>query len=426
MDAYLTTLFVIGVAALGMAWLPKLLKNGPISYAMVYLFLGFGLYALPFDLPLPRLREDAILRVTELSVIITLMGTGLKIDEKFRLSGWRVPLLLVAVTMPLSILVVAVWAGWGLGWPLASAVLLAAVLAPTDPVLAGDVQVGPPRGREREDDEVRFSLTAEAGLNDGTAFPFTWLAIGMAGVAVLAVAPADLSTLGEVPWTKWLLRDVLQRIVIGTVAGLLMGRGLAWVVFDLPNARRLPRTRDSLVAVAATLGVYGLTELLQGYGFIAVFVTGLVFGRYERNHEYHQEMHDFIEQIERLFLVFILMLLGGGIARGLFSSLSWPRVGLAVGFLLVIRPLTGWLATLGSDLNRNERLAVGFFGIRGVGSFFYLAYAINKKDFQHEDELWATVGLIVVISVIVHGLTVTPVMRRLERQKQRGDPPPKP
>ena len=404
MDAYIITLFIMGVAALGMAWLPRLLKETFISYPMVYLLLGVGLYALPFELPLPRLREESILRVTELSVIITLMGTGLKIDRRFGFRRWQLPLRLVVITMPLCVAAVAMWAGWGLGWPVASAVLLAAVLAPTDPVLADDVQVGPPQ--EGEEDEVRFTLTAEAGLNDGTAFPFTWLAIGLTAVSAASMA--------DTPWLTWVGRDLLMRLAIGTAVGVAAGRILAWAVFRPAGQTYKPSTKDSLVAISTTLGVYGLTELLHGYGFVAVFLTGLVFGRYERKNEYHKQLHTFTEQIERLFTVFILVILGGSIARGVLSSLTWPMVGLAVGFLLVVRPLTGWLALVGSRLSGREKFVISFFGIRGVGSFFYLAFALQKESFAEGESLWALVALIVAISVVMHGLLATPVMRSLE------------
>ncbi|SDL79744.1 NhaP-type Na+/H+ or K+/H+ antiporter [Catalinimonas alkaloidigena] len=413
MDAYILILFIIGVAALSMAWLPRILRDSPLSYPMVYLLLGAGLYGLPFDLPIPRLREESILHVTELSVIITLMGTGAKIDRVFSFRQWQVPFRLVSITMLLCIAIVAVIGTYWLGLSLAAAVLLGAVLAPTDPVLADDVQVGPPQ--EGEEDEVRFSLTAEAGLNDGTAFPFTWLAVLLAGAGSAAA----------MDWGEWAARDLLYRIVAGVAIGYGAGRGLAYLIFELPQRSRFPETKDNLVAISATLGVYGLTELLHGYGFIAVFVTGLVFSSFEKEHEYHKSLHEFSQQVERLLMVVILILLGGSLARGLLNALTWPAVALAVGFLFVIRPLTGWLALLGTNLFQRERIAISFFGIRGVGSFFYLAFALSKASFDHEDLIWSTVGLIVAISVIIHGITATPVMRLLDmkRNKQQAVEP---
>lgn len=181
MDSYLIIITVIGLAALGMAWMPSISEKIKVSYSIIYVLLGVLLYSL-FDrllpLPNPMYKDEFALHLTELVVIVSLMGTGLKIDQPFSFRKWRVPFRLVIITMLLSIIVVALLGWWSFQFDIASALLLGAVLAPTDPVLASDVQVGPPN--EPEEGNVKFSLTAEAGMNDGTAFPFTWLAITLA------------------------------------------------------------------------------------------------------------------------------------------------------------------------------------------------------------------------------------------------------
>jgi NhaP-type Na+/H+ or K+/H+ antiporter len=257
MDSYFISIVIVGLAGLSVAWIPTLLKKINISYAIFYLFLGFIIYKLPFQLPWPdpKWNNDLTVRLTELIVIIALMGTGLKIDQPFSFKKWRVPFRLVTITMLLSIGIMAFIGWYWLGFDPASAVLLGAVLAPTDPVLASDVQVGPPL--EGKNDEVRFSLTAEAGLNDGMAFPFTWLAVAIA---------ISLNT-GE-PWlVEWLWKDLLYRILAGVACGYILGKGIAYLIFK-SGKKSNASPRDGFIAISTTFLSYGITELVSGYGFI--------------------------------------------------------------------------------------------------------------------------------------------------------------
>ncbi|RNI28635.1 cation:proton antiporter [Rufibacter latericius] len=411
MDIYLISFVVVGIAALAMAWLPTWFKEVPISYAMLFVVLGFLLYKVPIGLPEPDpLRKNEFaLRLSELCVIITLMGTGIKINRRFSLFSWQVPLRLVSWTMLLCIGALAWMAWWWLGFPVASAVLLAAALAPTDPVLASDVQVGPPS--EEVEDATRFALTAEAGLNDGMAFPFTWLAIAL---ATHGLAPED--------WlVHWLSYDLLYRIVVGVGAGYLLGKVLEYLLFKLPKRGKFPETQDGFVAVSSTLLVYGLTEMVHGYGFIAVFVTGLTLKHYEEDHSYHREMHDFTDQIERLLVVIVLILLGGSISRGLLDALTLEGAMVGIGFLLVVRPLAGYIGLLGVPVKTREKWAISFFGIRGIGSVFYLAFALGEADFANPEEIWAVAGFTILLSVFLHGVLATPIMQYLDRVRQPGD-----
>jgi NhaP-type Na+/H+ or K+/H+ antiporter len=225
MKSYIISLTIIGMASLGMAWMPAITQRFRISYSILYVLIGVLLYSLVDALPWPNpIWEEAYaVHLTELIIIISLMGTGLKIDQRFSLTQWKIPFCLVTVTMVFSIALVAVVSWWMLGFDPASALLLGAVLAPTDPVLASDVQVGPPL--ERRHDNVRFALTAEAGLNDGMAFPFTWLAIAVA----TAATPAQTA------WEMWLWRDLVYRIVAGIASGFLLGKLLAYLVLYLPD-----------------------------------------------------------------------------------------------------------------------------------------------------------------------------------------------
>ncbi|MGC5013053.1 cation:proton antiporter [Streptosporangium sp. DT93] len=446
---------VAGVAALLAATLPQLLSRRPFSLPLACLLCGLLLYLLPLELPDadPIAHRALVEHATEICVLISLMGAGLAINRPFGRRSWSSTWRLLGWTLPLTVLGVAAAAYGLLGWPLAAALLLGAVLAPTDPVLASDVQVGEPvesdeadeseKPDKREepeesvdsdkdeapeepvdskkdddpdkdddsekDDEVRFTLTSEAGLNDGLAFPLVYAAIALA-------VSGGAGWLGE-----WALVDVLYRCGAGVVGGLLMGKLLGRLFFRARvSDLRLAEHRDGFVALAATFLAYGLTELVHGYGFIAVFVTACTIRAAERHHGYNGVLHGFIEQIERLFTAWLIVLLGGFVALGGLNALTWRGAAVGLLLILVIRPLTGWLAELGGRAGPRERIATAFFGIRGIGSLFYLAYALGQADFGvPAEELWAVVAFTVVASLVVHGISATPVMTRLDRLRDR-------
>ena len=315
---------------------------------------------------------------------------------------WR----LLAIAMPLTIAALAVLGYALLGLSAAAAMLLAASLAPTDPVLASDVQVGPPR--QGMEDEVRFTLTSEAGLNDGLAFPFVNLALAL-----------NLATDGA--WLRdWVLVDVLWKLAAGLAVGWVVGRLLGWLIFHLPNRAKLSRTGDGFVALGITCLAYGLTEMAHGYGFLAVFVAALGIRAAERNHSYHEKLHDFVEQLERLLMMMLLVIFGGAIVAGdLIRALRFEAVMFAIAAIFIIRPVSGWVSLLGCKQQPEERAAISFFGIRGLGSAYYLAYGLNHGKFENPDLLWSTMSLIVLISILLHGTTVTPVMSWLDRRSRR-------
>jgi NhaP-type Na+/H+ or K+/H+ antiporter len=407
-DAYIVWLTGFGVLIALVVWLPTALKRLPLSLPVICIAIGallfwwLGLAPAISPLTSPEVTE----RLSELVVIIALMGAGLKIDRAFDIRRWALTWRLIGITMPLCIGAITVL-GWLCGLPWISALLLGAALAPTDPVLASDVQVGPPQ--TGEEDEVRFGLTSEAGLNDGLAFPFVHLAI------VLSAAMAT----GE-PWfAKWLGYHVLWEIFAGIVGGWLVGRAFGWLAFRMPVGTPLSDTGDGLIAVAATFVSYGVTEMFHSYGFLAVFVTALTIRHADREHEYQREMHDITEQLERLAMMVALLLFGGALAGGLLAKIGWVEIGYALAVLFLIRPLAGLVSLVGSPATLPEKLTLSFFGIRGIGSIYYLAYALNGANFAEPDRLWAIVGLIVLLSVFLHGLTVTPAMRLLDRTHGR-------
>ncbi|MCI1188080.1 cation:proton antiporter [Hymenobacter sp. DH14] len=410
MPYYTIALLLLGIAILGVAWLPSLLEKYPLSYPILYILLGLGVCSLPIPLPHadPLVHPVFVKHLSELCVIVALTGTGLKIDRPFSLRAWRSPLLLVLVLMVFTIAGLALAGHWLLGLAPASALLLAAALAPTDPVLAGDVQVGDP-GEGREDN-VRFALTGEAGLNDGLAFPFVYLALALLPTAV----PLDERL------RHWLWMDVGYRIGVGVLLGWLSGKFLAYLIFNLPKRVSIKTEGYGFVALAVTLTSYAITELVHGYGFLAVFIAAITLRSRERKHEYHRLMHAFTDQMERLFIVVILLLLGAAIADGLLRALTWPGAALGVLLVLVLRPLGGMLTLIRSPrINLAERAVISFFGIRGIGSVFYVAYALGEADFPQARQIWAVLAFTMLLSITVHGVLATPVMNWLDRRHGR-------
>jgi sodium/hydrogen antiporter len=421
-EGYAALFLVAGLATLAAALLPRLLKNAPVSAPMIFLAAGLiafiAIPALPDPDPL-EYPEPAI-RLTEVCVIVSLMGAGLAINRPLSLRGWSSTWRLLAITMPLTMLAAGFigWAALGLG--AASAVLLAAVLAPTDPVLATEVQVGEPvTDADSDDDEVRFALTSEAGLNDGLAFPFTWAAVAMS----LAVA-------GSTAWIgEWFLVDVLWRLTVGMLVGLGIGWGLAKIFFSAVSERlHLAAKSEGFVAVAATFLAYGAAEILHGYGFIAVFFCACALRSGERRHRYHQVLHTFVEQVERLLTVVVIILLGGAVGRGLLEGIGWKEVAFAAAFLLLVRPIAGLIGLARGTTGPRDRMVISFFGVRGVGSLFYVAFGLAAGNFVDGSYLWALVALVVVGSIVIHGIAATPVMhsidlRRMRKARRKGKSP---
>ncbi|MDQ4142534.1 MAG: cation:proton antiporter [Actinomycetota bacterium] len=399
-------LLVVGLAAMLVAWLPRLLRVRAVSFPIVLVATGAAIFALPLGLqdPDPLRYGEIAERLAEFGVIVALTGAGLKIDRRIGLRSWKHTWLLLGVTMPLTIAGAALL-GWGvLGLAPAAAVLFGAAVAPTDPVLASDVQVGEPRS-EGEDD-VRFALTSEAGLNDGLAFPFTNAAIAM------ALAQGSDGWVGE-----WLLVDVLYKVAAGLVIGYVAGKSLAFLVFKVGNHEtKLAHSREGLVALAVTLIAYALTQLAGGYGFIAVFVAALAVRDYERDHEYHQELNRFSDQLERLASAVVLILFGGAIVNGLLAPLTMRSFLVALAILLVLRPLSGFAALASSKFQPGERPAIAFFGIRGVGSFYYVAHGLNETGLAQGGQLWSSIGLIVLMSILIHGVTAKPAITKVTEE----------
>ncbi|TNM48243.1 sodium:proton antiporter [Nocardioides albidus] len=403
--------------------LPTLLDRWAVSAPMVLVGVGIGIGLTPLvdGLAVDPVHHRALVEhVTGLTVIIALMGVGLALDRPLRLtswSSWRTwgsTWRMLAIAMPLCIAgvtLVGLWVGLGL----ATALLLGAALAPTDPVLASDVQVAGPRTGEHEvdePDEIRFTLTSEAGLNDGLAFPFVFAALLVAGG----------SGIGWSDGLEWLGWYAVAKVAIGVGVGIAVGRVLAHIAFRATSrSLRVAERGEALTSLAALLTAYGLAEVAQGYGFLAVFACAMTFRSAERSHDYHAAMHEVTERLERLLTLLLLLAMGVALSRGLLDELDWRGVAVGLGLVLVIRPAAGMVALAGSPgMGGSQRAAVAFFGVRGVGSLYYVAYALGREPDLGSGWLWSTVAFTVTASVVIHGALATPLMRWV------GSPPREP
>ena len=426
--------FILGASLLLATVLPQATRRIALSPPMVLVAVGMALGLLPLadEVSLePQDHRELITHVTEFTVLVSLMGVGLAIDRILAPRSWASwrswsPVWrLLLVTMPVTILGVMLLGWWMAGLAPAVALLLGGVLAPTDPVLASDVQVGEPLTEDvaeaeedegvGEDDDIRFSLTAEAGLNDGLAFPFVHLAL------LLLAGGFGLADVGA--WFGWY---VLGKIVIGVAVGLGVGWLLGRHAFHSPSETlRLADVGEPLLALAALLTAYGAAELVSGYGFLAVFVCAMRLRASDRGHSYHRAMHGVVERLERLMTLLVLLVLGMAMTRGLLEHLDWRGIVIAVALVLVVRPAAGYLALalsrrddrLDGGLDRGEMAAVAFFGVRGVGSLYYLAYATSHEHVPDEPWLWSTVAFTIIVSVLLHGVTATPAMARLDARR---------
>lgn len=221
-----------------------------------------------------------------------------------------------------------------------------------------------------------------------------------------------MATAGE-----WLLRDVIYRVPMGALVGIGVGWLLGKLLFAWPRDNALSKTSSGVVALAGVLFAYGAAELLEGYGFIAAFTSGVALRRVETTHEFHLRLHNFMEALEHALTAIILVALGAAI------PLLWPHFTMAnawigLALIFVIRPLVGWMALANTILQRRERLVVAFYGVRGIGSIYYLAFAGHHVKLINEYELWATVAFTILLSTLVHGLTAGVAVERATGEAQ--------
>ncbi len=400
-ENYNLLLLVGGAAFFIGAMFPVISKRVPISLPMLQVSFGMLLGYWWTDLTFLKPLEDglAIEKLTEIVVLVSLVGAGIKIDTPLSWQLWRPTARLLLITMPIGIFAMAALGYYVFSLSIGAAILLGAVLAPTDPVLAASIQVGPPNtGGE---DTPRFTLTSEAGLNDGLAFPFVYLAIKIAE----AYSKGKTIT-ADLLWS-WFTHDVLWQIGAGLLVGIVVGKVLAKLVFSKHTSETL--ISQGYVVIALTLLAYGIAEHIQGYGFIAVFVAAFAFRRSEHEHSYHQELHDFAEQSEGLLMSLVLVAFGIFIGQGLQSGvdLTWRVYVVSFAFLLLIRPIGGVIALSGLNMHHTEKYAISALGIRGIGTLYYLSYALNQGYFDDEDaiKLWIVASIVILVSIFIHGIS---------------------
>ena len=420
---------IVGALLIVMALATTVLKRLPLTSAMFYLAAGLALGPLGAAmLDVDVVRDARLLeRFTELAVIVSLFTAGLKLRLPLTDARWRPAILMASVGMVITVAGIAAAGVYLLGLSLAAAVLLGAVLAPTDPVLASDVQV-----EDADDSEtVRFGLTGEAGLNDGTAFPFVMLALGLFGLH-------EMGPFGA----RWLGVDVLWAIGAGLLTGTLCGSLIGRLVLYLRRVHREAVGMDDFLALGLIALSYGLALLIHSYGFLSVFAAGLALRRIEREHSGGEAPRDvqaaaetgeedaatdpdkahaymaqavlaFNERLERIGEVAVVLVLGT-----MLTTVSWSRIPL--WFLplvfLVIRPAATFASLPGSPLRTSQRAFISWFGVRGVGSIYYLAFAIAHGVAGPEARVVSDLVLAVIaVSIVVHGVSVTPLMKLYAR-----------
>jgi NhaP-type Na+/H+ or K+/H+ antiporter len=427
---------IIGALLITMALSGTSLRRLPLSTAMLYLAVGYGLGPAGWGVLMPDpLKYSATLeRVAEVALLISLFAVGLKLGLPLSHKGWGPPLRLAFVSMTITIAMVAALGVAGLGMSLGAAILLGAILGPTDPVLASDVQVM----EATDHDRLRFSLTGEGGLNDGVALPFMMLGLGLLGLQ-------DLGTWG---W-HWLLVDVVWSILGGLLLGGSLGTLIGRLVVYLRGRHKRSVGFEEFIALGLIALTYGLAVFAQASGFLAVFAAGLALQRVNERPErpgdsnnlpvpetavpspqameavathsefasayMTQQVRGFNEQLERIAEVAVVLMIGAMLA---YISLPRSAGWFVLILFLVVRPVSVWIGLLGARLSQEQRGLMAWFGIRGVGSVYYLMVAINHGLSHHlAEELIALTLTVVAISIVVHGISVTPMMNFYARRK---------
>ncbi|MFQ6552366.1 cation:proton antiporter [Aestuariibius insulae] len=403
---------VFGLALLGLTLQPTLSRYRIVNMPLLYVMIGtaIGLIGLPvIDPRVGGLSTAIIEHTSELIVIISLAGAGLAIDTKGSWRNWNATFRLLIVAMPLTILAIALLGIYTLGLPIAAALLLAASLAPTDPVLARSVQVSPPG---QEEDPMEVSLTAEAGLNDGLAFPFVYLAITTATLGWYSIDEWGL---------EWLGFDFVYRVAAGWIVGYLCGIAMSRIVFSGMGDANSGGWNAIVMVLASTLISYGVTEGVDGYGFLAVFAcarAGRDRSRGTDMENYEKFVHHGADQLESILLALLLLWLGTFVGSGALAGLRWIEVAFALGLIFLLRPTTGFLSLLGLKCENMARRNVAFFGVRGMGSIFYIAYAQNHADFTDIDTVWRIAVLVIVLSILIHGYAANLVLNKAEEEEE--------
>lgn len=421
---------LLGSLLLVVGFTASYIKTIPATSAIVYLLIGFTVGPMGFGLfHFNPLEESALMELlTEIAVLISLYCAGVKMPAPVTLKRWRNPLQLAVITMTLTVGLVALFGYYWLSLPLGAAVLLGAVVAPTDPVLATEVQV-----RHADDpDRLRFALTCEAGINDGSAFPFIMLGLGLLGLH-------DLGDSGM----RWLVMDVAWATGAGIGIGVMAGYAVGWLVQRLRTTFTSSEFLESFLGLGLIAFAYGISLLVNAWGFLAVFSAAVALrhtelklaglmqrysdsttseaepGAHPRDIAHvHQSSLVFNEHLERLAEIVLVLLIGGSL---FWDSWSWRAVGFAAFLFFIARPISVHLGLLGTTAPLRMRNLASWFGVRGIGSLYYLMYAVQHGlPEEIALELVHLALVVVALSIVVHGVSVKPAIARYWRSRRSG------
>ena len=435
---------VLGAVLLTLALTSSYLRWMPVTTSAVCLLLGIAIGPLGADLLYLDIKDSArwMEHLTEVAVLFSLFVSGLKLRLPLRHRTWRIafgmagPVMLLTILGTCLVLHYLLQLSWGVS------LLVGAMLAPTDPVLAGLVQVN----NAQDYDPLRFGLSGEAGLNDGTAFPFV-----IFGLLFMQHGGFDGDWLGG-----WVLKNLLWAVPAGLLIGYGMGRGIGRVTLRMriTNADSTLSPNDYLTLALIALA-YVTAEAVGGYGFLAVFAAGLglrkaevkstgnsdtpaehlaqpVVGHLEVEPEralhgdvsqlqdtqiaagvMMNDMLSFGSLVERSMEVFLVTLLG----IVLVSHWDWRALAVAALLFGVIRPVSVFAMPWGSLLDRRQRGLMSWFGIRGIGSIYYLFYALNHGLMGTSSAVAVNLTLsVIALSIVVHGLSTQPMLGWYERR----------
>ncbi|MGB3516514.1 MAG: sodium:proton antiporter [Elainellaceae cyanobacterium] len=395
-DAYILGLLIVGLLVLTVSWGSGWIMRLPLSYAILY--LGIGIVLGPYGIGLIQMQPNTefIERFTEFVVIVSLYSCGLKTNRPLKLPYWNSTIRLIGLLMPLSILAVAAVGHWLVQLSWGAALLLGAILSPTDPVLASEVQLD----HAEDPNELRFGLTSEGGLNDALAFPLVYF-----GLHWLNNPSLD-------DWFRqWVAVDLLWAIGAAIGIGLLVAKGSIWINHQIRNTEGVDHVMADLLAIGIILFTYALTEVINGYGFLAVFVAGYMVEKQGCYPDQRQSQLQFVTQIEKLLEVGAILLLGSLLRVDQTLEFGAPALLIAGSLLFIIRPLGAWVSTAGGHFHPGTRLLFGWFGIRGIGSIYYLSYAIGQGlEPAIAAPLRWIVYLTVLLSILIHGVSATPLV----------------
>ena len=407
MDVIAIWFIVLGFLLLFISLSSTWLQRVPMTTSLIYLVIGVLLGPAWANLLKIDMLKDAKLleHLSEIAVIVSLFNAGLKLRLSLRDKLWRLPIGLAFISMTVGVVLVALIAKEFLGMNWAAAILLSAVLSPTDPVLASEVQVKHPN----DHDKLRFTLTCEAGFNDGTAFPFIMLALGLMG---LYSTGSDIQT--------WIMKDVLWAVIGGLGIGFTVGVALGWFEKRFRHLVKKARILNDFLALALISLSYGIALAFHTYGFLAVFAAGITMRQLEMRESKWNTKHPFQkisdevlffnEQFESLLEVAIVIILGSMLRLEQFTT-GTVIIGLSLMFL--VRPLSVFLVGLPMKESKKQLGLMSWFGIRGIGSLYYLAYAITQGIPQElATQVIGITFSLVAISTVIHGISVTPLMKK--------------